>query len=471
MHPQVAEAAAEPLTDLTEEAHPVGIIWHGGEPLAVEPEKFAALLGPCERLRQQGRVHHYVQTNATLVTDTWCKLLSDHEVRVSVSIDGPAALNADRVDLRGKPAFEGIQRCIQRLRDHGDPFSVISVVVTTSATRPEELLEFLTKLGCTSAGFNIKEVEGVNTGRQATTTEQAEEFWYRTLTWPRSHGGGLRVRELERLAEYLYVIRTGQRADWDKQHLDPISTVSVTGDVVLLSPELAATTDPIYGDFLAGNVLHQPLAAILDGAHRLRYVRDSLTGLENRRAECAFSDFCRGARPPSAISSTAALRPPRPTTAGSPGKPWSRPCPPSRSPPGGLAPSASQAEHVERRRVRELWARACAASSPIMSSSTGTASAFPHTPKHPRHGNPNSDPHPTRLSPHHSARETGPDTTGLATIPSSLPLRASRARRVDQASMSSITKEETEQLRRLLFGISGDPFLGMLSCCGFCFDG
>ncbi len=296
MHPQVAEATAESLTDLTDEAHPVGIVWHGGEPLAVGPDTFATLLAPFERLRQQGRVHHYVQTNATLVTDTWCELLSDHEVRVGVSIDGPAALNADRVDLRGKPAFDRILRGIRRLRDHGIPFSVISVVATETITRPEELLEFLTKLGCTSAGFNIEEVEGVNTGRQAPTTEQAEEFWHRTLTWTRSHGGGLKVRDLERLAEYLYLIRTGQRADWNERRLDPIPTVSVTGDVVLLSPELADTTDPAYGDFLAGNVLHQPLAAILAGAHRLRYVRDFLTGLENCRAECAFFDFCRGAQ-------------------------------------------------------------------------------------------------------------------------------------------------------------------------------
>ncbi|MGW0884491.1 cyclophane-forming radical SAM peptide maturase AmcB [Streptomyces sp. NPDC002671] len=294
---EVADALATSVAQLTDGGgSPIGIVWHGGEPLAVGPQKFTTLLAPFEALRRAGRVHHYVQTNATLITDTWCELLTAYDIRVGVSIDGPAAMNTDRVDPRGKPAFDRILRGIQRLRAHGISFSVISVVGTESISRPEELLEFLAELGCHSAGFNIEEVEGVNTDRQAPAPEQAEEFWSRTLTWSGARGDRVKVRELERLAEYLHLIRTGQRDEWNERRHDPIPTVSVTGDVVLLSPELADTTDPAYDDFRAGNVLDQPLAEILNRAHRLRYVRDFLTGLENCRAGCAFFDFCRGAQ-------------------------------------------------------------------------------------------------------------------------------------------------------------------------------
>jgi len=294
---EVAAALATSVAQLTDDGGPpIGIVWHGGEPLAVGPQEFASLLAPFEDLRRAGRIHHYVQTNATLITDTWCDLLTAFDVRVGVSIDGPFEANTDRVDLRGKPAFDRILRGIRRLREHSIPFSVISVVAAESITQPEGLLEFLTALGCHSAGFNIEEVEGVNTDRQAPTPEQAEEFWRRNLIWARSHDDGLKVRELERLAEYLYLVRAGQHNEWNERRLDPIPTVSVAGDVVLLSPELADTADPAYGDFLAGNVLHQSLAEILDGAHRLRYVRDFLSGLESCRAECEFFAFCRGAQ-------------------------------------------------------------------------------------------------------------------------------------------------------------------------------
>ncbi|MCX4792302.1 radical SAM protein [Streptomyces sp. NBC_01221] len=296
MSPDVAEALAQAVAQFDDSGHPVGVVWHGGEPLAVGQQNFQALLAPFEGLRRAGRVHHYVQTNATLITETWCELLAAYDVRVGVSIDGPAALNAERVDLRGKPAFDRILRGITQLREHGIPFSVISVVGALGIAMPEELLEFLASLGGHSVGFNIEEIEGVNTDRQPPTAVQAEEFWRRTLTWSSEHPGAPAVREVERLAEYLQLIRSGQRAAWERRRLDPIPTVSSKGDVVLLSPELADTAAPEYGDFVAGNILEQPLAEILRGAHRLRYVRDFLTGLDGCEAECEFFDFCRGAQ-------------------------------------------------------------------------------------------------------------------------------------------------------------------------------
>lgn len=297
MRPEVAVALATSITQLTADGGPpIGIVWHGGEPLAIGTHRFRALLTPFEDLRRAGRVRHYVQTNATLVTRSWCELLTTYDVRVGVSIDGPAPTNNDRIDLRGKPAFDRILRGIRHLREHDIPFSAISVVTAESITRPEELLQFLAELGCQSAGFNVEEVEGVNTGRQTPTPEQAEDFWRRTLIWSRSNHDRLRVRELERLAEYLHLIRSGQRAVWNERRLDPIPTVSVTGDVVLLSPEFADTTDAAYDDFRVGNVLHDSLADLMEGAHRVGYVRDFLTGLDRCRTECDVFDFCRGAQ-------------------------------------------------------------------------------------------------------------------------------------------------------------------------------
>ncbi|MEU0219314.1 cyclophane-forming radical SAM peptide maturase AmcB [Streptomyces sp. NPDC006265] len=293
---EVAEALAQAVAQFDDSGHPIGIVWHGGEPLAVGQQKFAALLAPFEALRRAGRVHHYVQTNATLITETWCDLLATYDVCVGVSIDGPAALNAERVDLRGKPAFDRILRGISQLREHGIPFSVISVVGTLGIAMPEELLEFVTSLGGHSVGFNIEEIEGVNTDRQPPTAVQAEEFWRRTLTWAREHPGAPAVREVERLAEYLKLIRSSRRTEWDGRRLDPIPTVSWKGDVVLLSPELADTAAPEYGDFVAGNIRDRRLPEILRDAHRLRYVRDFLTGLDRCQAECEFFDFCRGAQ-------------------------------------------------------------------------------------------------------------------------------------------------------------------------------
>lgn len=269
---EVARAVSTSVAQLATAGHPVGIVWHGGEGLTVGPRKLTALLAPFEDLRRSGRVHHYVQTNATLITDGWCDVFAAYDMRVGVSIDGPAPLNVDRVDLRGQPAFNRIRRGIERLRERAVPFSVIAVINARALAAPEELLDYLADLGCQSAGLNIEEAEGVNVhaGRTRPTAALAAEFWRRTLTWVRHHEGRMSVREVDRLADYLWLTRSEQYATWEGQRIDPIPTVSVNGDVVLLSPELADTTDAAYDDFLAGNILNQSLADIVAGAPRLR---------------------------------------------------------------------------------------------------------------------------------------------------------------------------------------------------------
>ncbi|BAJ31697.1 hypothetical protein KSE_59270 [Kitasatospora setae KM-6054] len=294
---EVAAAVARSVTELTDASGPpVRIIWHAGEPLTLGRVRFAELLAPFESLRAEGRVQHAVQTNATLIDDRWCDLLAVHGVRVGVSVDGPRVLNARRVDRAGRAAFDRILRGIGALREYGLPFSVISVVSRESLHAPEALLDHLTALGCRSIGLNIEEYEGVNTGRAVPDLGDAVDFWARVLTWSHHRPDAPPVRELDRLGSYLRMTRDGTRPQWEDARHDPIPTVTANGDVVLLSPELADTRTSAYDDFRAGNILRQPLAAILADAHRLRYVTEFLTGLDNCRTSCDFFDFCRGSQ-------------------------------------------------------------------------------------------------------------------------------------------------------------------------------
>ncbi|MEV8632890.1 cyclophane-forming radical SAM peptide maturase AmcB [Streptosporangium sp. NPDC051023] len=296
MSPKVAQAVAASAAELVDPNHPLEIVWHGGEPMALGLGKFRALLAPFEQFRHAGQIQHCVQTNATLIDDEWCDLLARHQVRVGVSIDGPAALNARRVDLRGRPAFDRIVRGVGRLRDHGIRFSVIAVVGAEGIEQPELLLDALADLEAHTIGLNVEEMEGVNDRRCGIPQDQAEQFWKRVMDWRRTHSGGPALRELDRLADYLYLARSGQRDEWCRYGLDPIPTVSVDGDVVLMSPELAGISDDAYGDFLAGNVCSQSIASMLAHAHRLRYVREFMAGLRRCEAECEFWNFCRGAQ-------------------------------------------------------------------------------------------------------------------------------------------------------------------------------
>ncbi|MEU4116874.1 cyclophane-forming radical SAM peptide maturase AmcB [Kitasatospora sp. NPDC028055] len=293
----VAEAVARSVAEFADTAspEPVEVVWHAGEPLAVGRTRLAELLTPFEPLRQAGLVTHSMQTNAVLITPAWCDFLTAYGFRVGVSVDGPSDLNQRRVDWSGRPTFDRIMKGVECLRNYGVRFSAIAVVSAESIGDPEGLLDFMADLGCHTVGLNMEEREGVNTDRAVPTPEQARAFWRRTIAWSRRNRD-LTIREIDRLGGYLRDVRAGHQAVWGHVLIDPIPTIASNGDVVLLSPELAGITDPAYGDFRAGNVLEQSIGSMLDQAHRLRYVREFLTGLDACEATCDLFDFCRGAQ-------------------------------------------------------------------------------------------------------------------------------------------------------------------------------
>jgi uncharacterized protein len=283
----VAEAVAVSVNPWAAAAR-FSVVWHGGEPLAAGREHFAALLAPFGPA-----VEHHVQTNATLIDDAWCAFFAEHQVRVSVSVDGPRERNSERVTRAGRPAYDRILRGVAALRRHGLPFSALAVVSRPGPGLAAELYDYFLDLGCDVLGINIEETEGVNTRGNAHDAGQVTAFWAELVAaWrrdPRIH-----LREVEWSLRYAAAILDGAADEVLPRRLDPIPTIGHDGSVTVLSPELAGFTDPRYGDFSSGNVLTTPLGEILAGAGRTTWVGEFLTGVEACRSSCAYFGFCGG---------------------------------------------------------------------------------------------------------------------------------------------------------------------------------
>lgn len=284
----VAEACARSITTQLNR-FPVDVVWHGGEPTATPISHFRTLLAPFESLRLDGRVRHGIQSNGTLIDDQWCNLLTDYDFEIGISIDGPPWANRDRVDWRGGETFSRTRRGIEHLQAAGLDFTVICVVTPTTIDHADELVDFFASIGCKSVGFNIEEEEGA--GRCGVEESRAYEFW-RVLLRRRSEGCGLRIRELDRLNDYI----SAGHAGTNTQPTDPIPTVAYNGDTVLLSPELLGIKDAEYSDFVAGNILSVELSQMISAAHRLKYVAEFEIALRACASDCEFYSFCRGAQ-------------------------------------------------------------------------------------------------------------------------------------------------------------------------------
>lgn len=288
MTPAVAAAVA---AGIEPSSSPVEVVWHGGEPLAVGSARFAALLEPFEPLRRAGRVRHKVQTGATLITDGWCELIERYEIGVGVSIDGPRSANHHRVNRVGRPMFDQIVAGVETLKRHEIPFIVLAVVSQDGTSGARDVLDFLRDLGVGWVGFNIEAKEGANVHGDTPAMDQAQRFWRDTFLWCQQHRD-VTVREVDKLLGFLGLEPASRAAD--ARH-DLIPTVGWNGDVVLLSPELLGVQDDRYHDFVAGNVLADPLPTILGRAADLAYVQEFLVGLERCKATCEFFAYCQGA--------------------------------------------------------------------------------------------------------------------------------------------------------------------------------
>jgi uncharacterized protein len=289
MSVEVARAVAESVNPWAAADTRFSVVWHGGEPLAAGRAHLAELMAPFVG------VEHHVQTNATLVDDAWCEFFRTHDMRVSVSVDGPAELNGARVTRGGAPAYERILRGLGALRRHGIGFSALCVVSAPRAGLAEALYAYFLDLGCDVLGINIEEQEGVNSRSNEFADDAVRTFWAELVeAWradPRIH-----VREIEWTLRYAGAVLDGVADDVLPRALDPIPTVAADGSVFLLSPELAGFTDARYGDFSSGNVLATPLREVLGGAAgSALWVPEYLAGVEACRASCPYFGFCGGA--------------------------------------------------------------------------------------------------------------------------------------------------------------------------------
>ncbi len=108
----------------------VRMTFHGGEPCLAGPERFDAW---CRQLREGltrvPQVDLVVQTNGTLIDDSWIEVFRRRDVTVGVSIDGPKATHdANRVDHRGRGSYDSVRRGLARLHDAGIPLELLCVI-------------------------------------------------------------------------------------------------------------------------------------------------------------------------------------------------------------------------------------------------------------------------------------------------------------------------------------------------------
>jgi uncharacterized protein len=119
--------------------------WQGGEPTLRGLQFFEEVVALQAKHRKPGqRIENDLQTNGTLLDESWARFLKEHNFLVGLSIDGPREIHDHyRVTKGGAPTFDKVFAAAKLLRRFGVPFNTLTRVTRFNASRPLDVYRFL----------------------------------------------------------------------------------------------------------------------------------------------------------------------------------------------------------------------------------------------------------------------------------------------------------------------------------------
>jgi uncharacterized protein len=280
----------------------LSVVWHAGEPLVLPIDFYRGAFAMIEGLKPAGlSVRHSFQTNGTLIGDAWCDFIAEAEIAVGVSIDGPRHLHdRNRVTRSGRGTFDKTIEGIRRLRAHGVPFHVISVLTAESLAVPREMFEFYLAEGIEHVCFNVEESEGEHRSESFARAgiEDAyygflSEFWRLSAMYP---GRIPYIREIDDAQRNVFRPRD---AGFINQLATPFAITSMdwAGNIATFSPELLGLKNECYDNFVLGNINRDRLVELAERPLLKRMQADIDAGIALCRERCEYFSVCGGGEP------------------------------------------------------------------------------------------------------------------------------------------------------------------------------
>ena len=132
----------------------ISFAWQGGEPTLLGVEFFQKVVALQQRYAQGKTITNALQTNGTLLTDSWCEFFTANKFLIGMSVDGPRELHDQyRVDKNGKPTFAAVMRGVELLKKHKTDFNTLTVVNRANVVQPLEVYRFLKEMGSSFMQF------------------------------------------------------------------------------------------------------------------------------------------------------------------------------------------------------------------------------------------------------------------------------------------------------------------------------
>jgi len=283
--------------------------WQGGEPTMLGLDFFR------EAVRVQAAhlpigvvARNVLQTNATLLDESWARFLAEESFLTGVSIDGPATLHDRyRVDRAGRPSFAAVMRGITHLRRAGADFNLLCALNRHNVLKPKPVYRFLRDLGSDHIQFiPIVERTDDNAGlmpppqRDILAPTGRVTHW--SVTAP-AYGRFLcevfdiwRRQDAGRVSVQFFEVQLGLRLGLPAGLCVFAETC---GDCLAMEHDgtVFACDHYVYDTWRIGNIAERTLAEISADPVLRRFGQDKSDGLPGQCRHCRYLRYCNGGCP------------------------------------------------------------------------------------------------------------------------------------------------------------------------------
>ncbi len=309
-------------------------LWQGGEPTLLGVDYFRDVVKLQQKYAAGKRINNSLQTNGTLLDDTWCEFLKENNWLVGISIDGPQAYHDKyRVDKAGEATFEKVIQGLALLKKHKVEFNTLTAVHNDNANFPLDIYHFLKESGSKFMQF-IPIVEKAMTSplpmQQLDSEPGCQGEIPRKQNMDEKTGSNLNhdlsewsVGSLQ-YGNFLNVIFD----EWVQRDVGQVfiqnfdialetwsgrpSSLCVFNETCGLDPiiehngDLFACDHYVSPEYKIGNILNDSLQQVVQSPQQLKFGQDKRNTLSQMCRECQFLFACYGGCPKHRFTSTPA---------------------------------------------------------------------------------------------------------------------------------------------------------------------
>jgi uncharacterized protein len=283
------------------------IVWHAGEPL-MAGISFYEKVFEIQKKYNYGNteIEHCFQTNGILISDKWCRLFKKHNIKISISLDGPKEIHdATRVKWNGKGTYDEVMKAIRRLQEWDINYQVLAVVTESALDSPKEYFDFLLDNGIKSIGINIEELNTqtltssmiFKNQNERNLTDKYVYFMGNMFSNWRKHHNEIHIRELsqmyhvvnEKIKNPLF-----KRSSEEHEELGVLN-IKKNGDISTFSPELIEGNNGNPDEFKIANITEISSFQDMAESQKLDFLKKQIeSGIDQCRKNCEYFDFCGG---------------------------------------------------------------------------------------------------------------------------------------------------------------------------------